>query len=67
MSADDEAKTETTVGKRKMLMEDAELYPVNKFIPHNSLPTQGMVTPIEEDDMAQSYHEIFDNQRYFTL
>jgi len=67
MSADDEAKTKTPVGKRKMLMEDAELYPVNKFIPHNSLPTQGMVTPIEEDDMAQSYHEIFDTQRYFTL
>ena len=67
MSADDEAETETPVGKRKMLMEDAELYPVNKFIPHNSLPTQGMVTPIEEDDMAQSYYEIFDTQRYFTL
>jgi len=70
MSADVEA--ETPVGKRKVLMEDTEPDSVGKLIPQNSLPIQCMVVPsnknitMEEEDMVQSYHEIFDTQSYLT-
>jgi len=70
MSADGLA--ETPVGERKVLMEDTEPEPVDKLIPNNSISTQRVLVPsiknitMEEGDMAQSYHEIFDTQNYFT-
>jgi len=73
MSADDDI--ETPVVERKMLVGDSEPESVNKLIPPlSSLTTQSIVTPtpskrnitVEESDMSQSYHEIFDTQGYVT-
>jgi len=73
MSADDDI--ETPVVERRMLVEDTKADSVDKLIPHlSSLTTQSMVVPtpsirnitMEEGDMSQSYHEIFDTQGYLT-
>ena len=73
MSADDDI--ETPVVERKMLVGDSEPESVNKLIsPLSSMTTQSIVTPtpskrnitVEESDMSQSYHEIFDTQGYVT-